>query len=275
MSHRYGSAIPDDDLIEFERFALDLARTAGSQVEAAIGSSVGLNYKYFDVANGCKTDPVTNIDLQLEETIRSKIAVRYADHAVVGEEMENCSLESETIWAIDPLDGTDNFVSGFPMFAVSIGLLHMKLPVVGAVWCSTSHALRPGVYHARRGGQVLFEGRPIDYCRPTDSSRWLGSSPDLRRSQKWGKRITGAAAVECAYVASGLLQFAHFTHPKLWDIAAGIVLVTAGGLVVACKTNDGWEALTQLSVVPPTFTQNEIILGEARAVTALCHPLEK
>jgi myo-inositol-1(or 4)-monophosphatase len=72
------------------------------------------------------------------------------------------------VWAIDPIDGTTNFVNGFPLFAASIGMLHRGCPVVGAIWCSTSYALRAGVYHARAGGALRFEGEPLALIESTD-----------------------------------------------------------------------------------------------------------
>ena len=67
-----------------------------------------------------------------------------------------------------PITGGDpnfaNFVNGFPLFAASIGVLHQGRPLVGAVWCSTSHALRAGVYHARAGGARWPTGRPMATC---------------------------------------------------------------------------------------------------------------
>ena len=67
----------------------------------------------------------------------------------------------DCVWTVDPIDGTTNFVNGFPMFAASIGVLQRGRPVVGAVWCSTGHALRPGVYHASAGGKFRFENSDV------------------------------------------------------------------------------------------------------------------
>lgn len=69
---------------------------------------------------------------------------------------------SRGLWAIDPIDGTANFVNGFPLYTVSIGLLHHGRPIAGGVWCSATHVLGPGVHFACLGGALTLDGRPVE-----------------------------------------------------------------------------------------------------------------
>ncbi|MYI82359.1 MAG: hypothetical protein F4056_03295 [Chloroflexi bacterium] len=105
----------------------------------------------------------------------------------------DAEADREFVWVLDPVDGTANFVNGFPLFASSIGVLRRGRPVVGAIWCSTSHALRPGVYHAQEGGPLCFEGEPAPLGRPSVGvKRRLGASPGRAhgRMQRLHTRVT-------------------------------------------------------------------------------------
>src|SRR5690606_7734125 len=149
-------------------------------------------------------DPVSEVDRAVETLVRERVAARFPGHDIVGEEVDHHpSPDHEFVWVVDPVDGTANFINGFPLFAVSIGVLHRGAPVVGAVWCGTSHALRPGVYHAHLGGALHFDGEAIEPDRPAAGVRRrlsaaAGGAPAGTR--EWDHRITGCAAIEVAFV---------------------------------------------------------------------------
>ncbi len=150
----------------------------------------------------------------------------------------------EYAWVIDPVDGTTNFVNGYPMFAAAIGVLHRGVPIVGAIWCSTSHELRAGVYHAHSGGELLFEGHVVPASRPSSGVRRRlaarpGGAPG--RLARWDTRVTGSTCIECAFVAAGIFVSAAFFGPFVWDVAAGIVLLRAAGLEVWTLHNNRWS----------------------------------
>lgn len=99
------------------------------------------------------------------------------------------------VWAVDPIDGTTNFVNGFPLFAASIGVLHRGRPIVGALWCATSHRLRAGVYHARADGELCFEGNSVMPTANPAVRGGLAGMPDCARNVgPWEVRKTGSAA---------------------------------------------------------------------------------
>jgi myo-inositol-1(or 4)-monophosphatase len=163
---------------------------------------------------------------------------------VLGEEVdEHPDVEREWVWVIDPVDGTANFINGFPLFAVSIGVLHRGVPVAGAIWCGTSHALRPGVYHGHRGGGLQFEGEPLDPDRPiANVRRRLSGAPGGAGAgrREWDNRVTGSAAIEIAYVAAGILTSSTFWALRIWDLAAGVLLVREAGREAWVREANRW-----------------------------------
>ena len=145
---------PSEEMLEaLESTAVELARHAGAEIQNMLGKVLAVEYKGDAEAAHALRDPVSEVDRNVELLIRAKLADRFPGHDILGEESEERpGRESDFVWAVDPVDGTTNFVNGFPLFAASIGVLHRHVPVAGAVWCSATHALRPGVYHARAGG---------------------------------------------------------------------------------------------------------------------------
>ncbi len=240
-------APPDDHaLAEIERMAVTLADLAGARIRTALGRSLGVRYK---TASGLGTetqfrDPVSEVDEEVERLVRGQVGISFPDHDVLGEESAaRAALGHDIVWAIDPIDGTVNFVNGLPFFAASIGVLWRGEPVVGAIWCSTSHALRAGVYHARRGGVPRFDFEAVDTMPNPAVRRRLagfGAMPAPEAAPQWDFRRTGSAALECAFVAAGLLDVVRFDMPNVWDVAAGAVLVQAASGDIRVKGQAGW-----------------------------------
>ncbi|MEP9378084.1 inositol monophosphatase [Aquabacter sp. CN5-332] len=239
-------ALSDEEMKKVEALAVDLARLAGTEITAALGGTLAVRYKPgADKEALSLRDPVSEVDTRVEQLIRTRVSEAFPDHEILGEEFNDERVYgSGFIWAVDPIDGTTNFVNGFPLFAGCIGVLYEGRPVVGAVWVSTSHALRPGVYHARQGGPLTFEN---DIIKPTPNAavrRRLVGQPGVgeRLDIPADARKTGSAGIECAFVAAGLMQAAWFQAPNVWDVAAGIALVQAAGGEVRTHAAAGWES---------------------------------
>jgi myo-inositol-1(or 4)-monophosphatase len=267
-------------LSDIERLAVELARLAGTEIVAALGRTLEVRYKGTTGSEATFKDPVSEVDHQVETLIRARLADSFPEHDILGEEMdERPGRDHDFVWAVDPIDGTTNFVNGFPLFAASIGILHRGRPVVGAVWCSTSHALRPGVYHAREGGSLCFDEEAIELRANPAVRRRLAGEPQATSDAAlpWDIRKTGSAAVECAFVAAGLLRVARFERPNVWDVAGGIPLVRAAGGDVHVLEGDGWNPLERLeaSAGPSGETpdirhwRRSIIIGEPEAVALM------
>jgi myo-inositol-1(or 4)-monophosphatase len=266
--------LPAALLVAIEETALELARLAGAEIQSALGRELAIRYKRAAEGASAFRDPVSEVDHAVEALIRARLDQRFPDHEIIGEEVdEDVKGAHDVLWAIDPVDGTTNFINGFPLFAASIGVLHRGRPVAGALWCSTSHALRAGVYHARDGGRLRFEGEPLTLAGRAAVRRHLAGEPVATGGggMPWDVRQTGSAAVECAFVAAGLLRVARFGRPNLWDVAGGLALVRATGGEVRTRTKDGWAAFERFAAEGSLRSWRQpLILGEPAAVEILC-----
>ncbi|WP_457601249.1 inositol monophosphatase family protein [Hydrogenivirga sp.] len=185
-------------------------------------------------------DFVSYVDKTSERRIRDFLSRKFPEHRIVGEE-EGGDPEGEFVWFIDPLDGTKNYIAGFPIFGVSVGLLQGGEPVVGAVYLPAFDSL----YWAGKGLGAFKDGKPIRVS-PTSEVRYsvvaygFPSRAKRELDTYWfifkevfdkvaAMRRPGAAAVDLCFVAEGifegLLEFE--LHP--WDINAGIVILKEAG----------------------------------------------
>lgn len=230
-----------DLLARMEAVAVELATIGGREILATLGSLMAVQYKGNDSAIALMRDPVSEVDSLVEAMIRSHLADYFPDHGIIGEEMAiQPGRDSDFVWAVDPIDGTSNFINGFPLFASSVGVLYRGVPVVGALWCSTSHLLTPGVYHSGGAG-LRFDGEQVSRMpNPAVRKRLAGDPHGQSGIGPWDGRKTGSAAIECAFVAAGLLQVARFATPNIWDVAGGIALARASGASVFQEEDGNW-----------------------------------
>lgn len=230
-------------LQELERTAFELAAAGGAELGAAQSRILKVRYKTAASDALRARDPVSDVDLAVEEAMRAAIRRRFPDHACLGEEAGAGGAESDFVWALDPIDGTTNFVHAFPLFACSLGVLHRGAPVAGAVWCSSSHELRSGVFHARRGGELRFENRALRVRPPSEHvlSRLLGDPGRFEEKLDFERRSTGSAAIECAFAAAGILSSAVLRRPHVWDVAGGVALALAARKLVWERRDGAWS----------------------------------
>lgn len=264
------------ELVAYEQLAVELARISGAEIVHALGRTLSVRYKSLpdDDQRLRFRDPVSEVDSNVEAIIRARLAQDFPDHGILGEEVEDLpATGKDVVWAVDPIDGTTNFVNGFPLYAASIGVLHRGVPVAGAIWCSVTHALRAGVYHARRGGALTFEDEPIEVRANPAVRRRLAGAPDLAAEGAlgdWDLRKTGSAAIECAFVAAGLLEVAAFRKPNVWDVAAGLCLVQAAGGVAFTGDRGDWAPFERFTTPLKRYWGTRIILGAKDAATVAC-----
>jgi len=273
------AGLGEDELARIEEAAVEFASLAGARIVTALGRTLAVRYKSGGEDGVDFADPVSEVDHDVEAQVRAGVTTRFDGHDVIGEESaERPARDHDVVWAVDPIDGTQNFVNGFPLFAASIGVLHRGRPVVGAVWCSTSHALRAGVYHARRGGPLRFDAEALEpNPNPAVRRRLVGLGSPAGRRLPWDVRRTGSAAIECAFVAAGLLSVARFDRPNVWDVAGGIALVRATGGAVQVRGADGWTAFDRFLPADPAGAGADLrhwglptVIGAPEAVTRLC-----
>ena len=271
-----------DKLHAIEQMAVELASIAGAEIVTAFGGILSVRYKTgaVDSTDELKwRDPVSDIDHKVETLIRARLAESFSDHDIIGEEMtERPSRDHDFVWAVDPIDGTSNFVNGFPVFAASIGVLYRGRPVVGAIWCSLSHALRAGVYHASAGGKLRFGGEDVTpKTNPQVRRRLVGVPRSGDEDMYWDTRKTGSAAVECALVAAGLLQAARFFSPNIWDVAGGLALANAAGSHARRRDGTNWTPMEGFTPGKGPdgqpdlrYWRGELVIGTEEAVERIC-----
>ena len=199
--------------------------------------------------------PVTDADRRVEEMLHEELARRFPEHAVVGEEGAGAgSAAAALTWAIDPLDGTTNFLNGLPVFASSIALLEEGRPVVGAIFLPWPGAPRGRVLHARRDGGAWEGDAPLRVApgdRPTPGRAVVLPRSNTGRYQPQGelrrtpgeRRSLYSTAYEIALAADGSYQYALFPTPHIWDVAAGVALVreAGGDVLTRQRGSDGWR----------------------------------
>lgn len=280
---------PDPVLLDrIEALAVDLARESGAVAAEALTREILVDYKLDAKGQEQDRDPVSEVDRAVEAAVQARVLAEFPGHLVLGEEGDvHPDPDAEWLWVIDPVDGTSNFVNGFPLFAVSIGVLHHGRPVVGAVWCASTHALRAGVYHAREGGPLRLDGAEVPHQRRAQVRRTLAAAPggSPPGTRLWDHRVTGSIAVEAAFVAAGIFVSAPFWGPKIWDIAAGLALVRASGREVWIRGRAGWEPFERFEApkeLPASLRKREagrapslrdwrgsVIIGTAEATRAI------
>jgi myo-inositol-1(or 4)-monophosphatase len=189
-------------------------------------------------------DFVSEIDRQAEQEIIKIIRRAYPDHAILAEESGQSAGSANYEWIIDPLDGTTNFLHGFPQFAVSIGVRLKEQLEIGVVYDPILQEL----YTAARGSGAVLNDKRIRVSQRTQlDSALIGTGlPFLDHhdfdaylkvlkammQKTAGVRRAGAASLDLAYVAAGRLDGFWENGLKPWDMAAGILLIQeAGGLV--------------------------------------------
>ena len=198
-------------------------------------------------------DLVTDADLASQRAVQEVIRQEFPDHGFLGEENPDTrQLELPYCWVVDPLDGTTNYVHGFPCYAVSVAVAFAGQLVAGTV----INPLNGECFTAAHGMGSHLNGQPITVSEATQLNHALvavsfpphpqAGSPDIRAFIKvlpecQAVRRTGSAALNLAFVACGRLDahWAHFIHS--WDSAAGVLLVQEAGGVVASFAGGDYE----------------------------------
>ncbi|HHM05940.1 MAG TPA: inositol monophosphatase [Gammaproteobacteria bacterium] len=218
--------------------AVTAARKAGALIARAVDRLDTLK-----VDTKAPNDFVSEIDIKAERIIVETLQRAYPGHAILAEESGSRGRD-EYQWIIDPLDGTTNFLHGFPQFAVSIALKYRGNIEVGVIY----DPLRQELFTALRGSSAQRDGRRIRVTKArTLEGTLLGTGFPFRDQshldaylamfktflpQTAGIRRAGSAALDLAYVAAGRLDGFWEIGLKPWDMAAGVLLVQeAGGYV--------------------------------------------
>jgi myo-inositol-1(or 4)-monophosphatase len=221
--------------------AIKAARSAGSLINRAT-----LDLDLLKVSTKSANDFVTEVDQAAERIIIETLLAAYPTHGILAEESGRAhgNKDSDHLWIIDPLDGTTNFIHGFPVFAVSIAL-SVRGQVQQAVVYDPS---RNDLFYASKGRGAFLNDKRIRVSRRTRLSEALiGTGFPFRKGDNYrrylamfesvmqscaGVRRPGAAALDLCYVAAGWYDGFFETGLQPWDVAAGSLMITeAGGLI--------------------------------------------
>ncbi len=228
--------------------AVKAARKAGSIITRA-----SFDLDRLTVHRKQRADFVSEVDVAAEQAIIRTLKEAYPSHAFHAEESGKSAADAEHVWIIDPLDGTTNFLHGFPQYCVSIALKHKGVLQQAVVYDPNRNEL----FTATRGAGAFLNDRRIRVSA-TDKFedaliatgfpfREFANLDDYLRmfrsvaSQTAGVRRPGAAALDLAWVAAGRVDGFWERGLSAWDMAAGALLIReAGGLVVDFNGEEGW-----------------------------------
>ena len=230
---------------------LNIAVRAARQAGNVIARNID-RFDAFTVSEKAANDFVTDVDRIAERRIIDTVRRSHPDHAFLAEE-SGAHGRSDFEWVIDPLDGTANFIHGFPHVAVSIGVRHRGRIEHGVVF----DPLRQELFTASRGSGAQLNERRIRVASGSHvRGALLGSGFASRETDRLGPylatlealmsgsaqvRRSGSAALDLAYVAAGRLDGFWELGLSPWDIAAGVLLVQeAGGIVTEPSGGDDY-----------------------------------
>ncbi|MGC1819074.1 MAG: inositol monophosphatase family protein [Casimicrobiaceae bacterium] len=229
-------------------------------------------------------DFVSEIDRAAEAAIVETIHATYPDHAILAEEgtARDKNRDAENVWIIDPLDGTTNFLHGFPQYCVSIALSHKGVITQGVIY----DPVRNDLFTATRGRGAFLNDRRIRVSRrahlrdcligtgfPFRDGSFLDTYLQMMRAmiqQTAGLRRPGAAALDLAYVAAGFYDGFFEIGLNPWDVAAGSLLVLeAGGLIGDLSGEGDYLYGGQvIAATPKVFAQMVNVLAPFRGELA-------
>lgn len=213
-------------------FAAELAAEAGALARRRFYSG---RYRTESKSGG---EPVTDADRAVEQLIIDRVAEKYPQHGVLGEEYGTAG-DQENCWVIDPIDGTTNFIHQYPHCAVSLAFCEKGRPIAGAIHDIAYNE----TFVAARGEGAFLHNRRLRVSATSSVSASLFAASGSMNGDMWelvktmaqstsGMRRSGATALDLAAVAAGRIDMLLSGPVRFWDVAAGTLLIReAGGLL--------------------------------------------
>ncbi len=214
-----------------------------------------------------RNDFASEVDRMAEREIISIIKTAYPEHSILAEESGE-HKGNDFVWVIDPLDGTTNFLHGFPQYAVSIALKYKGKIEVGVVY----DPLRDELFTAKRGGGAMLNNRRLRVTAQNSlKGALIGTGFPFKTQQHLdaylgmfravtidaaGIRRAGSAALDLAYLAAGRMDGFWEIGLMEWDMAAGVLLVKeAGGVITDFSFNDKYLESGNVIAASPKMHQ--------------------
>jgi len=252
-----------------ERDVVREARKVLATALDAIGPVVAPQAGHAQMITKSDGTPVTTADLYVDEQLHDRLTASFPDHGMISEERSTVVPDTEWTWIIDPIDGTSNFTTDVPYWCLSIALAFQGVPVLGVIDAPVIGRR----YEAIAGEGTLRNGQPVNVRQPID---WTDPShrhvpimltmATARHARAAGVRCNvrnmGSAALDMAVVADGTAIASIERIPHIWDLAAGLVIVTqAGGVmfhpgrtdVFPLRPGDDHADITQVTITAPTI----------------------
>jgi myo-inositol-1(or 4)-monophosphatase len=232
-----GAKAPPHDLTRELALAKKAARAAG-EILRGYWKREGLK-----IGSKGHDNPVTQADLEADGAIKKLLRDPFPDYGWLSEETADNDdrLKCRRVWIVDPLDGTKEFITGIPEFAVAIALVENGTPVLGV----TFNPIKREMYWGARGAGCYLNARRVRVTRTRTLKRAtvLASRSETKRGEwqvfhgMWKVSPTGSVAYKLAIVAAGRADATFTRSPKSeWDIASGAALVIeAGGTITDIK----------------------------------------
>lgn len=242
---------------EFEA-TVAAARAAGTLLREKFGRPEQVSSK------GSAIDLVTEMDRASEQLLVERLGEAFPDYGFLTEESEAIPGGGENRWIIDPIDGTSNYVHGFPYFSISIALERAGEIVLGVVY----NPIHDELFSAEKGQGARLNGKPIYVSTRTTLAQslvisgfpydvWTAEADNIREWTYFLKRVSnvrcnGSAALDLCSIASGRADGYWERGDKVWDVAAGGLIVReAGGRATDYQGNDDFIYSQQVVAANP------------------------
>ncbi|OUX31648.1 MAG: hypothetical protein CBE24_04935 [bacterium TMED264] len=218
-----------------------------------------------------RSDLVTHTDLESERIIKSFISKTYPNHNILAEESDQNDNSSEYLWVIDPLDGTTNFVHGYPSYSVSIGVYYKNKPIV-AVVLEMPHVK---LYTAIKNKGSWCEGNKIQASKTINlKDSLLVTGFGYQHGDLWAKnmdlfkiftdkchgvRRLGSASIDICHVATGQVDGFWEYDLSPWDSAAGILIAEEAGCLISQLNGTDYNILKNNILVTNGIIHKEMV----------------
>ena len=218
-----------------------------------VSSKFGKKLKISSKSGIAGRDLVSEADKNSQKIIEKVMSKKFPSHPLLGEEDPPNSdrKPGDWIWAVDPIDGTNNFVNNSQQYAISVSVLYKGAPIVGAIWIPWANSKKNGIImESFKGGGTWIGNKkiiiPKTNTKPVNGR--LSGLPHQLSNFKLHKniknslgeeRVIGSTAYELFMVANGSLQFAISGFANVWDFAASIILIQEAEGKINCLNNNG------------------------------------